>query len=113
MCHYRARGNFNAGTESRIAICGTSKPSWASNLHPVGLHYYAGIVDNAEELMEEHKVETQSSFGTRGSTKKEGFQCSTSFNKENDNPNETVTSKVRLTFIISDNINYNTQHCMH
>ena len=28
-----------------------SKPVWATNLHPVGLHYYAGVVDNAEELL--------------------------------------------------------------
>ena len=86
-------------------MSGQCKPSWASNLHPVGLHYYAGIVDNAEELMEEHKVATQSSFGTRTSTKKATFQRSSSPCKENDNPNEILTSKVRLTFIISHNIN--------
>ena len=28
----------------------------------VGLHYYAGIVENAEDLIERHKVATQCSF---------------------------------------------------
>ena len=41
-----------------------SKPAWAANLMPVGLNYYAGIVENAEDLLEYHKVVTQSSFGT-------------------------------------------------
>ena len=43
----------------------SSKPPWACDLHPVGLHYYSGVVDNVEELLESHKIATQSSFGTR------------------------------------------------
>ena len=46
------------------------RPSWADHLSPVGLHYYAGVVENAEDLIERHKVATQCSFGTRSSTKK-------------------------------------------
>ena len=60
MRHYSARRNFNTETKSHIAMSGKSKPSQMSNLHPVGLHYYAGIVDNAEELMEKHKVARKS-----------------------------------------------------
>lgn len=44
-----------------------SKPFWASDLRLFGLNYYSGIVENAEELLESHKVATQSSFGTRSS----------------------------------------------
>ena len=58
-----------------------------------------------KELMEEHKVATQSSFGTRTSSKKANVQRSTSPCKENHNPNELFTAKVRLTFIISHKIN--------
>ena len=83
-------------------MSGQSKPLWASNLCSVGLHYYAGIVDNAEELMEEHNMATQSSFGTRTSTKKQVFnKAPVPACKENDNPNEIGTFKVRLTSIIS------------
>ena len=51
-----------------------------STLCPVGLHYYSGVVDDAEELLERHKVATQSSFGTRTSTK---TQATLGINKEN------------------------------
>ena len=51
-----------------------SKPAWAANLKPVGLNYYVGIIENAEDLLEHHKVVTQSSFGTRSSTKKADHQ---------------------------------------
>ena len=40
-----------------------SKPSWADHLSPVRLHYYnAGVVENAEDLIERHKVATQCSL---------------------------------------------------
>ena len=108
--HFRIRGARelyfpNARTICRKEMSGQSKPSWASNLHPVGLHYYAGLVDNAQELLEEHKMATQSSFGTRTSTKKASIQRSTSPCKENDDPNEIGTSKVRLTLTINHEIN--------
>ena len=67
-----------------------SKPVWATNLHPVGLHYYAGVVDNAEELLESHKVATQSSFGTRTSTKKATSHVPGPANKENCDPQEEL-----------------------
>ena len=47
----------------------SSKPPWACDLHPVGLHYYSGVFDDVEELLESHKIATQSSFGTRSSLK--------------------------------------------
>ena len=64
-----------------------SKPAWAIDLHPVALHYYAGVVDNVDDLLEKHKVATQTSFGTRSSTKK---QVAIREDKENCN------SKVRM-----------------
>ena len=48
----------------------TCKPAWASNLKPVGLHYYGGIVDDGEAILEKHKIATQSCFGTRTSAKR-------------------------------------------
>ena len=45
-------------------------PTWAAALQPVGLHYYAGIVDDGEKALEMHKIATQSCFGTRTSAKK-------------------------------------------
>ena len=84
----------NAGTYEVVAMSGQPKPLWASELHPVGLHYYAGVVESAENLLEKHKVATQCSFGTRSSTStKEAQNC----DKEND-PEPTVTAKVRLIF---------------
>ena len=55
----------NAGTYEVVAMSGQPKPLWASELHPIGLHYYAGVVESAEDLLEKHKVATQCSFGTR------------------------------------------------
>ena len=60
----------------------SSKPPWACDLHPVGLHYYSGVVDNVEELLESHKIATQSS---RSSLKK----YVPSVNKENHDPNQS------------------------
>ena len=73
---------------------------WLSEM--VGFNHITNGI-NAEELMEQHKVAAQSSFGTRTSTKRASFQCSDSGNKENDSPNANVTHKVRSTFITSDN----------
>ena len=53
-----------------LVMAEQSKPSWADHLFPVGLHYYAGVVESAEELMERNKVATQCSFGKKSSTKK-------------------------------------------
>ena len=33
--------------------------------------YFAGVVDNVEEFLEKHKVETQACFGTKSSVKRE------------------------------------------
>ena len=36
---------------------------------PIGMHYYTGVVENAEERLR-HKVATQCTFGVRSSTMK-------------------------------------------
>ena len=49
----------NVGTYKVVAIMsGQPKPLWASDLHPVGLHYYAGVVESAEELLEKQSGNT-------------------------------------------------------
>ena len=58
----------------------------------IGLRYYASVVENAEELMERHKVAAQCSFGARSSTKK-AHPCTTG-SKEN---HDEATSKVIVT----------------
>ena len=55
-------------------------PQWDSNLKPVGLHYYGGIVDDAEATQESHKI-TKSCFGTRTSAKKKVSQPAESYNE--------------------------------
>jgi len=62
-------------------------PHWASNLKPVGFHYYGGIVDDAEATLENHKIVTKSCFGTRTSAKKKVSQPAES-EKENVKPSE-------------------------
>ena len=82
------------------------KPTWASNLSKVGLHYYAGIVENAEKVLEKHKLATHSTFGTRSSvhsqmqngdpigehrsSDRESTPCGhqSESNKENESPNQ-------------------------
>ena len=41
-----------------------SKPLWASDLLSVGIHYFAGVVDDAEEVLEKHKLSTQCTLQT-------------------------------------------------
>ena len=43
---------------------------WTSHLNPVGLHYFGGVVEDAEEVLEQHRLATRSCFGTRTSTQK-------------------------------------------
>ena len=38
-------------------------------------NYYAGIVDNVEEILEMHKVATQTCFGSRSSVQKENLKA--------------------------------------
>ena len=33
-----------------------SKPLWARDLSPIGLNYFGGVVDNAEEILEKYKL---------------------------------------------------------
>ena len=49
---------------SEASVC------WKADLKKLKPHYFGGIVSNSEELLERHKVATQSCFGTRSSTKK-------------------------------------------
>ena len=45
-------------------IANLSKPLWASDLLSVGIHYFAGVVDDAEEVLEKHKLSTQCTLQT-------------------------------------------------
>ena len=44
---------------------------WKDGLHSIRPNYFGGIVSNADEVLEKHKVATQSCFGTRSSVKKD------------------------------------------
>ena len=67
------------------------KPAWASSLKQVGLYYYAGIVDDGEEILEAHKIATQSCFGTQTSAKKSSVSHTTT---EKDTTELSKTCKV-------------------
>ena len=45
-------------------------PEWANQLKPVGLHYFGGLVQDAESLLELHSRSTMCTFGTRTSVTK-------------------------------------------
>ena len=45
-------------------------PPWAKQLKRVGKHYFSGLVDNADKLLEFHKRSTLCMFGTRTSVVK-------------------------------------------
>ena len=72
----------------------TDKPFWARNLRLIGPNYYGGIVTNIDEVLEEHRRETHSTFGTRSSKKLPGLSgvqnpsaaSCTSADKENESP---------------------------
>ena len=40
-----------------LVMAEQSKLSWTDHFFHVGLHYYAGIVESSEELMESHKLQ--------------------------------------------------------
>ena len=71
------------------------KPAWAAALKPVGLHYYAGVVDDGEKALEVHKIATQSCFGTRTSAKKSSVSHPTA-DKENLEPSKTCKVSQKL-----------------
>ena len=65
--------------------------TWSEGLAKVGL-YYEGYVDDLEEILESHRLCTQTSYGTRHS-KKSTCEAGNS-NKENeDNSTETKVKK--------------------
>lgn len=53
-----------------------SDRDWRDGLKSTGLHYFGGIVSNPDEVLERHKIATQSCFGTRSSAKKATTQVS-------------------------------------
>lgn len=61
---------------------------WKADLRPIGLHYYGGIVEDADQVLEKHKIATQACFGTRSSVKKTVVRS----DKENEDP--TCSQKV-------------------
>ena len=46
-------------------------PQWRDGLRALMPNYFGGIVSNVEEILEMHKIATQSCFGMRSSVKKE------------------------------------------
>ena len=65
-----ARGSCELGAKTEFPSDMTTiegKPSWARDLKPIGLNYYGGIVTNIDEVLEEHRRDTQCTFGTRSS----------------------------------------------
>ena len=46
-------------------------PQWRGGLRALMPNDFGGIVSNIEEILEMHKIVTQSCFGTRSSVKKE------------------------------------------
>ena len=72
----------------------TSKTDWKADLRPVGLHYYGGIVEDAEQVLEKHKIATQTCFGTRSSVKKVVVRS----DKENQDP--SPSQKVSMTKLV-------------
>ena len=74
--------DFNPGKRRCSSHGWTIKVNHGLTIFLIGLHYYAGVVKNVEELTERHKVAIQCSFG-RSSTKK-AHPCSIG-SKENHN----------------------------
>ena len=77
-----------------------NKPLWARDLSPVGLNYFGGVVDNAEVILEKHKLSTQCSFGTRTSISSASKDAAAADvkdqEKENMNSNEVPSVFVRI-----------------
>ncbi len=57
-------------TASVMANSDSCCPDWAQQLKSIGQHYYGGVVDDAESLLELHSRSTLSTFGTRTSVSK-------------------------------------------
>lgn len=75
-------GSLNSSYCHIIAMSQQSKPVWQYGPPVSVLLGCTGVVGNAEELLESHKVATQSSLGTRSSTKKLVFTKKTDLQKE-------------------------------
>ena len=60
-----------------------SRSSLADDLFPIGMHYYTGVVENAEKLTERCKFATQCTFGVRTSRMK-ADPCSTGGKESHD-----------------------------
>ena len=70
-------------------------PSWAVGLDARGL-YYEGLVDNANSLLDRHKICTVTSYGTiyRRSRKNQPYvSANKDSESENTNPNTQVQKK--------------------
>ena len=97
-CDHRAfTREFQSREPDNQLSMSTCKPAWATDLKPVGLHYYGGVVECGEEILEKHKIATQSCFGTRTSSKKKTVSGShtDATDKENVEPsNIKESSKV-------------------
>ena len=64
--------------------------TWKVGLKPVGKYYHAGIVNDVEGILENHKLNTKSCFGTRSSVKKKINAVPLEYDKENRVPVSTI-----------------------
>ena len=69
-------------------------PEWANQLTSVGPHYFGGVVDDAEGLLELHSRSTMCTFGTRTSV-------GTKYNKADENQFQSVNSETKVSGIVT------------
>ena len=69
-------------------------PEWANQLTSVGPHYYGGVVDDAEGLVELHSRSTMCTFGTRTSVGTNYSTCKTDENQTQSVNSETKVSRI-------------------
>ena len=67
---------------------------WANQLTSVGPHYYSGVVDDAEGLLELYSRSTMCTFSTRTSV-------GTKYNKADENQFQPVNSEKKVSGIVT------------
>lgn len=66
----------------------TCRPSWATNLDYKGV-YYEGVVEDVEWLLDQHKLSTVTTYGTRRSRKNHAI-----INSDSHKGKENISEKV-------------------
>ena len=64
----QASRRLGAGVEASQSSEAGVEAEWSSGLHRNGV-YYEGVVDDVEQILEHHRKDTVTSYGTRSSTK--------------------------------------------